>query len=185
MKTMMIIYCKGFQQGVEGLFNWDEVMIADGISSVIELIKMYYLDAYECYLLRRLSDQDEVALNKQKCREQLQVYYKFIACFDIDPYIKDHLDFEILYELDDERYDFNNGNRTIEDTYGPMYSKIKTCLTQRDISNTKKDVIDIIKRNTKRNIDELNKKVVELFQMDETFKNTMLKLRQPHLSEMR
>lgn len=162
--------------GLEGLADWEEVLVAKGINKIIELTKTYYLDAYECYLIRRLQDPDETAFNKQKCREQLNVYYKFIGCFDIDPYVKDHLDYEILYDLDDDRYDIDNGNRLMEEEYYPMYVNIRDKTPKRDINNTRKDVIEIIKRNTKRNIDELNKKVVELFQMDEAFKNNMLRL---------
>lgn len=40
-----------------------------------------------------------------------------------------------------------------------------------EMNSIKKEVLDIVKRNTNRNIDEMNKKIVELFQMDENFKN--------------
>ena len=40
-----------------------------------------------------------------------------------------------------------------------------------EMNSIKKEVLDIVKRNTNRNIGEMNKKIVELFQMDENFKN--------------
>jgi hypothetical protein len=163
--------------GLEGLQDWEEVLVAKGINKIIELTKTYYLDTYECYLIRRLQDPDESNFNKQKCREQLIVYYKFIGCFDIDPYVKDRLDYEILYDLDDDRYDVDNCNRYVEEEFYPMYTNIRDKTSKRDINNTKRDVIEIVKRNTKRNVDELNKKVAELFQMDETFKTNILRLR--------
>jgi hypothetical protein len=89
--------------------------------------------------------------------------------------VRDRLDYEILYELDDDRYDIDNGNRYMEEEHYPKYVSIRDKTPKRDLNNTRKDVIEILKRNTKRNIDELNKKVVELFQMDETFKNNMLR----------
>jgi hypothetical protein len=48
-------------------------------------------------------------------------------------------------------------------------------LTKTESMKIKKDVIDIVRRNTTQNIQELNKKVLSLIQMDEEFKNNFMK----------
>lgn len=158
--------------GVDGENAWKEMLMLTGVIKIIATIQDYYLNKYECYLLRRINDSDENAQNKQKCKELLEEYYRFIGCFDIDPYVKGHSDIDIMYNSDDEKF----FEPTDEDTYDieekcyGLYVKIRDKITKSEVNSVKKQVIDVIKRNTKRNVDELNKKVVNLFQMDEEFK---------------
>ena len=43
-----------------------------------------------------------------------------------------------------------------------------------EVKNVKKEVVDIVKKNSKANVIELNKKMMEVLQMDEEFKNNIL-----------
>jgi hypothetical protein len=43
-----------------------------------------------------------------------------------------------------------------------------------EVKTVKKEVVDIVKKNSKANVIELNKKMMEVLQMDEEFKNNIL-----------
>lgn len=64
----------------------------------------------------------------------------------------------------------NNIFYIIEFIKHKLYTSERDNIKKMDINSIKKEVLDIVKRNTNRNIDDMNKKIVELFQMDENFK---------------
>lgn len=161
--------------GIDQEKEWKQLLVASGIKKIIELIQEYYLNSYECYLARRLFDDKEKAFHKQICKEQLEEYYKFIGCFDVDPYVKGHFDNEILFSSDDDEFYTDSRETSIQDELYPMYKKIRDKTTKCDINSTKREVLDLIKRNTQKNVTDLNNKVVELFRMDEDFKNEIMK----------
>jgi hypothetical protein len=55
-----------------------------------------------------------------------------------------------------------------------MYLKIRDDTKAGEIKERKKQVVDILKRGTASNIDSLNSKVLELFNMDPVFKQRIL-----------
>ena len=55
-----------------------------------------------------------------------------------------------------------------------MYSKVCNEIRTNDQNKIKKNVVDIVKKNCMKNVDELNKRVVALFNMDEEFKQMIL-----------
>lgn len=147
---------------------WKSLLIEQGIRQIIIITKDYYLDSYESYLLRKLRKSDS-PIEKQKVKELLIEYYKFIAAFEIDPYIKDASDGMIL--SDDEK----NSECNYHDEYYPIYQKVMDKLTKGEMVKVKKDVLEIVKRNTNQNIHELNKRVLGLIHMDEDFKSIVVK----------
>jgi len=166
---------KLYEQG-----EWQEMIVSKGIVHIIKIIQEFYLDSYEFFLIRKMKDSNEPGRRKAKYRELLEEYFKFIACFDIDPYYKDKNNNEILFNDEDPRYykevDYSDIDaHSIEEEMNKIYSNIRDKITKSEINSIKKEVIDIIKKNTKRGIEEVNKKVLELFTMDETFKNLILK----------
>lgn len=157
---------------------WESLLIESGLKKLVIIIQSSYLDAYEQYLIRKIMDRKTLHTYKMDLRELLYEYYKFIGCFDIDPYVKEKNNNQILYNEDHEKFrqpipsnDINS--HTIQDEYLPYYNSIRDKTTKSEITRSKKDVLEIIKRNTKKNIDELNKKLVSLINMDEEFKNHM------------
>ena len=153
--------------------DWDEHLIDNGISRIIELVKEYFLDTYEIYLIRRIQ-------NSLASLEHLTDYYKFIACFRVQPYIKGLPNNKILYNLSDPRFeeaaDFHDISMyTITDEFYPKYQEISNALCRGEISEMKRKVLEIIKRNSSRNIDEFNKRIVDLIRMDDGFKPTIFK----------
>lgn len=87
-----------------------------------------------------------------------------IEYFDIDPLTKD--------KTDDD--DSNNCDRSKSEKYYDLYVKTRDETKRGFINSINKQVIDIIKKNSQRNVNELNKKVTSLFHMEEEFKNKLL-----------
>jgi hypothetical protein len=152
---------------------WETVLQEVGVQEVIRGIKDNYLDMYECYLVRRLYDDKIPPNEKMSIKEHLFDYYKFMSCFKIDPFIKGKTD-DFILNGDDDDSDNDISNFTITDNLIPQVKKVVDMMTISEVQRLRKEVIDIIKRNSKQNIDELNKKVASLFNMDETFKSQVL-----------
>jgi hypothetical protein len=153
--------------------TWKSTLIDGGITELIEKIQSCYLDSYECYLLRKIEGDN--TYERTQAVEHLEQYYRFIACFDITPYVVDKNNNQILFSIDDERYhlpvsNYNTSMYTIQDTWFSKYRKIKDAITMQEHNKITKNVKDIIKRNTRNNVVELNKRMMELFQMDESYK---------------
>lgn len=147
--------------------NWEEMLVITGIKRIINIIRDHYLNAYECYLVRCIFDCRTSALSKSKSREHLSEYYDFIGSFNIEPYVKNKENSEIIGNV-------NSGNQyEIEENIMPLYKLTKDKLTQSSIERKKRDFLDILKRNSKRNIYELNKNIMDLIRVDEEFKKTI------------
>jgi hypothetical protein len=151
---------KIFEEGM-----WEEFLLSQGIKRIICTVQEHFLNFYELYLVRNM--YESANYKKQEWRELLDEFYTFIGCFDVEPSVKGKSDNEIMGIGSEDSYE-------ISDTYMQMYQKIQDATTTLEVKNTKKEVVDIIKRNTIRNVDEMNKKVVELFNMDEDFKKILL-----------
>lgn len=149
--------------------SWNESIIISGIKTFLSKIQEFYLDNYEFYLIRKIEVNDVNCRNKSKSRELLIEYYKFIGCFDIEPESSKRTDPEILYDEDSD-----DESTDISDKYNSLYIKTRDDTKKSYINNIKKQVIDIIKKNSQRNVNELNKKVTSLFHMEEEFKNKLL-----------
>lgn len=141
--------------------EWEEMLTNRGIRKIIEAIQSHYWNEYECYLLKKIYTPGDV-YRAQKFREQIEEYYRFIGSFDIDPYCRNRANSNILGNNDDTQYEIG------EEWYG-KYVKIRDNTKKSDLSDNKKNVLDIIRKNSAKNIEELNKKVFELFACDEIF----------------
>jgi len=146
--------------------DWEEMLVEKGIKKIIIILQSALFDAYEFYLIRNINS-DKSYQKKQELKELLQEYYKFIGYFDVNPAVKDKSDGYILEDEDNDIYE-------LSDKYWNLYISEDKNINKTNTKSIKKEVIDIIKRNTIRNIDEMNKKVVELFQVDEIFKQKIL-----------
>lgn len=158
--------------------EWKTHLIDSGLKEIIETIQCCYLDSYECYLIKKLKCNSTDYHQRAVLREHLEEYYKFLACFNTMPFIyqkddKQLQEIDIDTEIDNNRHTVSLYN--IEDEFMPIYFKMKEDIVTTEANKMKREVKDIIKKNTKSNVIDLNKKMVELFQMDEQFKNELLK----------
>lgn len=168
LENMNVVYdnkiknLKLYEQG-----NWSDLLLHNGVKSIIQTIQAYYLNSYEQYLIRNIYNQHKSRVERQKCKELLEIYYTFIAAFEIDPFIQS-------LPQDDVSFTDEHTRDDIIDHYWKLYTVTRDNLKRIDINRTRKQVLDILKRNTIKNIDEMNKQVLELFQVDEVFKQSLL-----------
>lgn len=144
---------------------WNEWLCVIGPGKIIEYLQLYYLNDYEKYLVIRNKRADIPLVNRIECLELLEKYYRFIGAFDIEPYIRGVNDGSILGN-DDVSFKLE------EEFYG-LYQKTQDKTSKSDVNRIKKNVLDILKKNTSKSVDFLNKKVTEMFNMDEEFKKLM------------
>jgi hypothetical protein len=150
--------------------EWVSFLTESGIKDIIEKIQGCYLNAYESYLIRKIYNEELTFNTKQKYKECLQEYYKFLSCFDILPFVKDKSDGEILdSENNHDQSDFN-----IEEEWYAKYKQIDDGLNKSEQNKVKREICNIIKNNSKASILELNKRVMEIVQMDEEFKKEII-----------
>jgi uncharacterized protein YPO0396 len=105
--------------------------------------------------------------------------YRFIGVFDIEPFIKGKCNNKIMYNMDDPIHSLNHDfydveEFSLEDEFYPIYLNTRDNITKSEINEIKKTVLDVLKNNSSRNIDQLNKKVTELFNMEEEFKQVII-----------
>jgi hypothetical protein len=124
---------------------WRCELFDKGIIDVLSTIKQTYLDIYETYLDNRY--QASHAYERQCISESIKDYYKFLVCFELKP------ECETFYDI---------------------FKDVEDNIKVSEVNKTRKQCYDIIKKNSKSSLIELNKKMMDLIQVDEEFKNTIL-----------
>ena len=154
--------------------EWCSFLIDFGIKNIVDKIQYAYLNSYECYIIRKLINENNYK-SKIELQEILEEYYKFLAWFDIQPYIYKKNNNTILYNDTDDKYYESDDNYSIYDNYYKIYNDILSKINKIEQSKVKKGIESIIKKNTKSFIIELNKKFLESFKNDDEFKNDFVK----------
>ena len=149
--------------------TWETFIEEEGANELVRLIKSYFLDTYEQYLIRHLHADSAQNLDRYKLDQHLKIYYRFIAIFELRPSIADLSDQEILGHSLVE----NNPNY-LKEKYMNIFGEKQSELKRSEINATKKKVISIIKENTVHNINELNQVLMELLKENEVFRNHLL-----------
>lgn len=148
--------------------KWKSLLHDAGVKEIIENIQKCYLDSYELYLLKKYDSVSCMHLAKQQVREHLEEYYKFLSCFSIEPYVANKTNAQILgLETTDEEYD-------IQDKWMNIFKDLQKQISVYDCNKVRKEVANIAKINTKKSIVDLNKKMMEVFNMDEEFKQMVI-----------
>lgn len=149
--------------------KWVDMLLDRGEDYIVNKIQLSYLDSYEAYLIRKMFSNDQNScFIRQQTKEHIQNYYKFISCFNCEPYVKNKSDNVLLGE------EFYSETYDIEEELLHIYNNVQKHLRLYESNKIRREVIDIIKRNTKKSIVELNRKMMELFNMDEDFKTKVL-----------
>ena len=154
--------------------EWCSFLVDFGIKNIIEKIQYAYLNSYECYIIRKLINESDYK-SKIELKEILEEYYKFLAWFDIQPFIYRKNNNSILYNDNDDKYYEPNEDYDIYHKYYKLYDVILSKINKIEQSKVKKGIESIIKKNSKSFIIELNKKFLELFKNDDEYKNDFLK----------
>ena len=150
--------------------KWEIFWLDVGVIELIKIIKESYLDSYETYLMRKIYDYSTLASSQMCYENYLQDYYRFIINFDQLPYIcecslsdKDIIGRELK----------ETNSHYLEDHYHQIYAQLKKEAKRGQKLEIRKHIINIIKRNTIQNIDELNRNIFEVIKMDEDFKKNL------------
>jgi hypothetical protein len=154
--------------------KWEDFLVSSGINYLIGTIAGSYLESYEVYLIRKLNAPVNVCqlAEQQKCLED---YYLFLACFDVDPFVKGKYDAQILFNKDAPEYDLVPESSDVEahqivDRFTKTYVRIFDSITNAQRRIAQKEVLDIIKSNTQNTVNEIDKDILNMINIDEGFK---------------
>lgn len=146
--------------------SWDDYLDNNGLSFIANTIVDRYLDEYEIYIIKKLYGgvllSGEEANDARTC---LKDYYRFIACFDITPYVINRV-------LEDTEYD-EETRIEIHKNIGDMYNQINDSMTKAYIKDISKQMMDIIKSNTYINLAELDKAIIGIVNVQSDFKQLL------------
>jgi hypothetical protein len=149
--------------------SWESFIEEEGANELVRLIKSYFLDTYEQYLIRHLHQDSDQKINRYNLEEHLKIYYRFIAVFGLRPSIADVSDKERLgHDL------VENKEHHLAETYMDLFGEEKKGLKGRDINVAKRKVINIIKENTIHNVTELNQLIAEMLKDDDLFREQLI-----------
>lgn len=158
--------------------DWKEMFLTTGCKTIIRTVQEYLWDAYECHLIRKVERNHMKPYEKQHIRELLEEYYTFLGCMDVDPYVKGKPDNQIMYNSDHEQYwkeckytDIHGHD--IADRYFKIYTNIKENITNKKRETVKNELVDLVKRNTKKNVADLNKLVMSLINIDPDYQKQL------------
>jgi len=158
--------------------KWEDLLVSAGLNYLISTIAAYYLESYETYLIRKINSAASIVqqTEQQKCLED---YYMFLACFDVDPYVKGKHDAQILYTQDSSEFNHTPTADDIDahklvDKFTGIYTRIDESLTNSQKRALHKEVLDTIKSNTKNTVTEIDKNILNLINIDEEFKTHIM-----------
>jgi len=152
--------------------EWEDYLLERGIKEIIRIMHEYYLESYEKYTIRHIYGDPTIsprARNEYKC--QLEIYYTFLAYFDIQPFAKYRPNEELV---NTNSFDSGDADFSIEEDCMKIYKNCKHSLSKVQINQMRKKVTDIVKRATSDNMSKLNKNIMSLANNDEHFKQILV-----------
>jgi hypothetical protein len=145
--------------------QWKTFLFHSGMSQILQCLQDGYLNFYETYLLKKYTVTQNHR-TRALISEYLKGYYRFLACTELIPFVYEKTDGIILDTLSEEY--------TLEETWYTKFKDIKDNLKASEMKRTMTQIGNIIKRNSKSNIVELNKKIMEMINVDDTFQKEVL-----------
>lgn len=152
--------------------KWQTYWLDAGVIELMKIIKESYLDTYETYLIGKIYDYDIMSSNNDgHYINYLHEYYRFIINFNLLPYVCecDLTDKELIgRELDEHNPNY------LERRFRREYNDLKKTVKKTEIMEMRKHVVNILKRNSIQNTDQLNRDIFGIMQMDDEFKQKIL-----------
>jgi hypothetical protein len=142
--------------------EWMSMIFDAGVDTLMNKVQSSYLDYYEIYLLKRYHKEKHFI--KQQMIERLKDYYRFIVCFDLEPFVKDMRD-EVITGIHTQTSTYQ-----YEELCYPMYIDIRNNIKHCDAKRIRQQVSNVIKKNNKGATMEINMKMLDLMKADERFK---------------
>ncbi len=157
---------------------WKDFVVEQGVQRIVATVQEVFLNSYEMHLMRTIITNPSHYV-KQVFNEKLAAYYKFLGALDLQPFAR---------EL---RYDSTaSGNTTSQSTsrdklqgFEKTYDKVVGELKLRERKDIKKQVTDIVTSSAKRNVDDLNRSMLEMLRADAAFMDSVkTKYKRKHLA---
>ena len=148
--------------------KWEQYYLDDGIKVVVNTIKSNYFDNYEKYLIKKLST---TFCNATELTGYLREYYYFISAFDILPFVNNVENDSII-----ENYNTDN-EFSLSTHYSNIYKDEKAKHKKTTIKKIINDVTNIIKVNSKTNIEYINKEIEKLLHISSDFGQKLINLK--------
>lgn len=160
---------------------WKSAFIHSTLKKIINTIQDYFWNAYECYLIRKLNNTTTTFHTKNKIKERLIEYYKFIGSIEVDPFVKDRSNNKIMYTMDEEEYfdeypPHETQHYTLCDEYYKLYKTTQNNLTLKQSNDWKNKIVECVKSNCKNNVSELNKLIMGMMDVDDEFKQSIMRV---------
>jgi hypothetical protein len=147
---------------VDDTLEWTESLTNKGLKDLVEKVQDGYLHEYERYMVKKILGTN--GQMNQHYKEQLMEYYKFILCFDLPPLCS-----EACKPFSDQFV-----TNEIIDTFYPIYKNVKENMKRYENTTTRKAVLDIVRRNSEKNLKSLYVTMYELFSSDAEFRPLLL-----------
>ena len=135
---------------------WESMSLSNGTKHYVERIQRNFLDSYERYLIRNITSMS-IGQKRKLYVEMLEHYYGFIGCFGLAPYFVDSVDEDVI----------------VSERYYPIYTNIVSKLNKPKVNTTIKNMQEMINRNSLKHVIVLNRKITDMFQMHDEFRNML------------
>lgn len=145
--------------------SWVPLDLEQGVIKCVDHIKYAILNSYERYIMRRYVKASSMQ-EKSLLMEYLDLYYKFLAAFTLEPLSKDYDE-----EDDDSSYDLK---ALCEEKFFPMYQNATRTIRKIDATKMVKQVQDTIKKNSIKTMAEINKRIIRMFRMETSFQERLM-----------
>jgi hypothetical protein len=159
--------------------KWDSSIVEYGIADLVRYLQSYFLDTYEKYLIKNIHGDKFGAQARSSLKNHLEIYYRFLISVGLRSNLYGNTDEDILGRTQHE-----NSPYSLEEYYMKWFDELKKLVKQSDKNSVKKQIINILKENSVHNIQELNKSVLSIIQVDQTFREKVLQMDSKRLAEL-
>lgn len=134
---------------------WESHTCYKGLKILIEKIKNFYLDYYECYIINKL--ETDVFVEREHLIKLLKEYYNFLIAFNIKPFCYDKKDYNIIEEENDEHKD------KVSRQYYQFFTECAQNMKNIEKKVIQTDSIDTFKRKSMNLMRLLKSKLSKLY----------------------
>lgn len=155
--------------------DWISYTMEDGVIEMFRVVQGYLFNDYECYLLRKHKAGN--FRTQSLIYEHIIMYFKFLAAFDIEPYMMGKKDNQLIFGQDHPRYDedsWSDDSHSISEKYQKEFNTVKSQLTQAERNKMKSAIYKRIKSNSIANIRMINSKITKQIGTDAAFQTLTL-----------
>jgi len=157
--------------------GWEDYLVTNGLKHLIQTIVEYYLEKYEIYLIRKLSQSGISLYDNTTYMDSIKEYYRFLAAFELHPFCRGKTDDQLLSDSDADENDYQEKEEDtdrIVQRFETIYQTEYNNLPNGQRKTMHKNVLDIIKTNSKWNIAQLDKDIISLINMNSEFHQTII-----------